>query len=118
MKQKISPESKKQKSMLHFVDCSKENITGSMAEMFDSQDLSLNQHTKEKSVIELKRDGILEKTKPIDEIRINMKALTDNVAKLENTAKEHGNRLTNIEVNAEANEKTLQSMKTDIQELD
>ena len=117
-KTKISPENKKQKSMLHYVDCSKGEITDSMAEMLESQTLNSGQNSQEKSVIEAKLDEILDKIKPIDEIRTNVKVLTDNFLKLEKTAENHEARILNIEQNVETNDKILQSIQADVRRLD
>ena len=115
---KISPENKKQKSLLHYVDCDKEEITSSMAEMLDHPTLSSNQETPTKSVIEAKLDEILEKIKPIEEIRKNVTDLTNKISKLETTAKDHESRLQGIENSAEMYDKTFQSVQADLQRLD
>ena len=80
---KISPENKKQKSMLDYVDCSKEELTGNMDEMLESQALPSSQNFQEKSAIAAKLDEILENIKPINDIREDMKTLKDSLFRLE-----------------------------------
>ena len=114
----ISPENKKQKSVLDYVDCSKEELTSNTAEMLESQALCSSQNFREKSAIEAKLDKILEKIKPINDIREDMKTLKDSLLRLEKTAEKHESRILDIEKNAEVNDKTLQAIQSHINRLD
>ena len=77
--------SKRNKNLLHFVECSKGELSETMAELLESQESP--KIDIEKSPIESKLDEILEKIKPMEEISKNVKTLTEkllNVEKLKN----------------------------------
>ena len=105
----------KPKNILHFVDCSKVEITKTMAEMLDPIDEKSNETDEGVSTVDSKLDKILEQIKPIDSISSNVKTLTEKLEKLELTISGHGSRIERLEKCLELTDMDIQNMKGKIQ---
>ena len=116
--QKVSPEIKKQKTLVDFT-CSDKGIHSlKMAEkLCANKGKTKTDSVTSNSNIEAKLDFIIEKIKPIDEMSQNMKMLTEKFATLEKRVGEQESRINDVEKSLEISNATIVKVKTDLHTL-